>query len=83
MNIPQMVSLVAGRQLQCDLTGRRSYDRMIGECEIMAGQSLSEIMIRQDIAVGGGMRLGQRSVPAGPVRSPQHDAGLDIGKSAS
>lgn len=41
-----MTRLVAGRKLQCDLTGRRSYDRMIGECEIMAGQSLSEIMIR-------------------------------------
>jgi endonuclease YncB( thermonuclease family) len=30
----KMVRLVAGRQLQCELTGRRSYDRMIGECDL-------------------------------------------------
>ena len=42
----QMANLVAGQRLQCVLTGRRSYDRMIGECDLMDGRSLSTFMIQ-------------------------------------
>ena len=41
-----MSRLAAGQRLQCELTGRRSYDRMIGEYDVSDGRSLSEIMTR-------------------------------------
>ena len=43
----RMAVLVQGHPIQCELTGRRSYDRMIGECDLPDGRSLSSIMIRE------------------------------------
>lgn len=42
----QMAELVKGERLECRLTGRRSYDRMIGECALPTGQNLSSLMIK-------------------------------------
>jgi endonuclease YncB( thermonuclease family) len=45
----RMAQLVAGEKVQCQLSKRRSYDRVIGECDLQNGQSLSGIMIREGI----------------------------------
>ena len=41
----KMVQLVNGHRLECRLSGRRSYDRIIGECDLPDGRSLSGVMI--------------------------------------
>jgi endonuclease YncB( thermonuclease family) len=42
-----MTELVSGERLTCSLSGRRSYDRMIGECRLPDGRSLSRVMVRE------------------------------------
>ncbi|KAA9008778.1 hypothetical protein F3S47_05795 [Histidinibacterium aquaticum] len=44
-----MRELVQGQQLSCTLTGRRSYDRMIGSCRLPDGRDLGEIMISEGV----------------------------------
>lgn len=41
----RMRMLVAGQQLTCRLSGRRSYDRDVGRCWLDNGRSLGEAMI--------------------------------------
>lgn len=41
----RMKALVGMKRLSCRLTGRKSYDRMIGECDLHNGQNISEVMI--------------------------------------
>ena len=43
----RMITLAAGQRLECRLNGRRSYDRLIGECDLENGRNLSETMIRE------------------------------------
>lgn len=45
----RMAQLVSGEQLRCALSGRRSYDRMIGECTLSNGRDLGEEMIREGV----------------------------------
>ena len=43
----RMQALSGGKTVTCDLTGRHSYDRMIGECNLSDGRNLSAVMIRE------------------------------------
>ena len=43
----RMKALVGGNTVTCELTGRKSYDRMIGECDLSDGRNLSEVMIQE------------------------------------
>lgn len=43
----RMQEFVGGKTVTCELTGRKSYDRMIGECELGDGRNLSAIMIQE------------------------------------
>ena len=43
----RMQELVGGKTVTCDLTGRKSYDRMIGECDLGDGRNLSVVMIQE------------------------------------
>ena len=43
----RMLRLVSGKRVSCRLSGRKSYDRMIGECSLENGKSLSSVMIRE------------------------------------
>ena len=45
----RMRELVAGQRLTRRLTGRRSYDRMIGKCDLPDGRDLGRVMIREGI----------------------------------
>ncbi|EAR49793.1 putative periplasmatic protein [Oceanicola granulosus HTCC2516] len=40
-----MRRLVAGRRVACDLTGARSYDRLVGRCRLDDGRDLGAVMI--------------------------------------
>ena len=42
----RMKSLVARQQMNCSLTGERSYDRWIGSCSLPDGRDIAEVMIR-------------------------------------
>jgi len=42
----RMQALSGGKTVTCDLTGRKSYDRMIGECDLNDGRNLSSVMIQ-------------------------------------
>jgi hypothetical protein len=43
----RMQQLVVGQRLECRLSGRRSYDRKIGECYLEDGRSLSSVLIAE------------------------------------
>ena len=43
----RMQALADGKTVTCELTGRRSYDRMIGECNLRDGRNLSAVMIQE------------------------------------
>jgi hypothetical protein len=43
----RMIELASSENVQCYLTGRRSYDRMIGECSLEDGRDLSRTMISE------------------------------------
>ncbi|SDF92429.1 hypothetical protein SAMN04488245_101148 [Alloyangia pacifica] len=45
----RMRSLALNRALRCTLTGRKSYDREIGECTLSDGRSLANIMIAEGL----------------------------------
>lgn len=45
----RMAQLVSGQKVRCTLSGRRSYDRMIGECAFSNGQDLGDQMIREGV----------------------------------
>lgn len=47
----RMQALAGGKTVTCDLTGRRSYDRMIGECDLGDGRNLSAVMIREGYCI--------------------------------
>jgi endonuclease YncB( thermonuclease family) len=40
-----MRDLVLGKDLRCDLTGDRSYDRVIGVCFLKDGRDIGEVMV--------------------------------------
>ncbi len=40
-----MRDLVLGKDLRCDLTGDRSYDRVIGVCFLEDGRDVGEVMV--------------------------------------
>ncbi len=42
-----MRDLVLGKDLRCDLTGDRSYDRVIGVCFLDDGRDVGEVMVFQ------------------------------------
>ncbi len=42
-----MRDLVLGKELRCDLTGDRSYDRVIGVCFLDDGRDVGEVMVFQ------------------------------------
>lgn len=43
----RMMELVEGQNVFCSLSGRRSYDRWIGECVLQDGRSISRVMISE------------------------------------
>ena len=47
-----MRDLVLGKELRCDLTGDRSYDRVIGVCFLKDGRDIGEVMVFQGHARG-------------------------------
>ncbi len=44
-----MHTLVAGQRVLCTLTGRKSYDRAIGRCQLTSGEDLGEALISQGV----------------------------------
>jgi len=45
----RMKALVSGEQVKCSLTGRRSYDRWIGSCQLESGQDVADVMIGEGL----------------------------------
>ena len=45
-----MRGLVAGKQVRCDLTGKKTYDRWIGTCYLPDGENLSAAIIGMGLA---------------------------------
>ena len=43
----RMVELVRGQTVTCRLSGRRSYDRVIGRCDLEDGRNLSQTMVNE------------------------------------
>ena len=43
----RMQELAGSKTVTCELTGRKSYDRMIGECDLSDGRNLSAVMIEE------------------------------------
>lgn len=43
----RMTSLALGAVVQCRLSGKRSYDRVIGECSLNNGRSISGAMVQE------------------------------------
>lgn len=43
----RMMQLAEGQSVFCTLSGRRSYDRWIGECVLLDGRRISEVMIEE------------------------------------
>jgi endonuclease YncB( thermonuclease family) len=43
----RMQALSLGKMVSCDLTGRRSYDRVVGTCSLQDGTDLTRQMIRE------------------------------------
>lgn len=40
---------MSGEQVKCSLTGRRSYDRWIGSCQLESGQDVADVMIGEGL----------------------------------
>lgn len=59
LNGPQsraaMIDIVDGRKVECDLTGTKTYDRMVGVCYLadgpVAGADIGMMLIRQGYAL--------------------------------
>ena len=43
----RMIELTRKRKVICDLEGRRSYDREVGDCALLDGTDLGEVMIAE------------------------------------
>jgi endonuclease YncB( thermonuclease family) len=43
----RMMELTRKRKVICDLEGRRSYDREVGDCALLDGTDLGEVMIAE------------------------------------
>lgn len=43
----RMIKLTRKRSVICDLEGRRSYDREVGDCALLDGTDLGEVMIAE------------------------------------
>jgi endonuclease YncB( thermonuclease family) len=43
----RMIELTRKRSVICDLEGRRSYDREVGDCALLDGTDLGEVMIAE------------------------------------
>ena len=66
-----MVELVSGKQVRCDLTGRKSYDREIGTCAL-DGRDIAGLLV----AAGLGRDCPRFS--GGKYRHLETDAGREI-----
>ena len=49
----EMIALVRNREVSCRLTGRRSYDRHIGDCRLRDGRDLGDAMRARGVCRGG------------------------------
>ena len=66
-----MVELVSGKQVRCDLTGRKSYDREIGDC-FLNGDDIAGLLV----AAGFGRDCPRFS--GGKYRHLETDAGREL-----
>ncbi|SLN13400.1 hypothetical protein ROJ8625_00400 [Roseivivax jejudonensis] len=45
----RMLQLAARQSGSCTLTGRRSYDRWIGECSLQDGRDVGDVMLQEGV----------------------------------
>ena len=45
----RMKTLVSGQRVSCSLTGKRSYDRWIGNCRVTGGRDLAAVLIGEGL----------------------------------
>lgn len=44
-----MTELADGKEMRCHLTGRKSYDRWIGECAVVGGRDVGDVMLEEGV----------------------------------